>query len=129
MTLGRAMAISSTGMHAERFRMDIVSANIANANSMSVGDTPAYRRQIVHLQSTPHGVAVTRVAPDMAPLRREYEPGNPAADAQGYVEYSNVEPVKEMIDMLTATRAYEANVAAFNATRGMARAAMGIGQH
>jgi len=128
MTLGRAMSISATGLHAERFRMDVISANIANANSMSANGTQAYRRQVVFLEQTDEGVRVQQITPDNAPFRLVYEPGNPAANAQGYVEYSNVEPVKEMVDMLSATRAYEANIAAFNSARGMARAALGIGQ-
>jgi flagellar basal-body rod protein FlgC len=80
------------------------------------------------LEQTDEGVRVQQITPDNAPFRLVYEPGNPAANAQGYVEYSNVEPVKEMVDMLSATRAYEANIAAFNSARGMARAALGIGQ-
>jgi flagellar basal-body rod protein FlgC len=128
MTLGRAMSISATGLHAERFRMDVISANIANANSMSANGAQAYRRQVVFLEQTDEGVRVQQITPDNAPFRLVYEPGNPAANAQGYVEYSNVEPVKEMVDMLSATRAYEANIAAFNSARGMARAALGIGQ-
>lgn len=127
MTLSRAMSASASGLHAERFRMDVISNNLANANSVSANGQTAYRRQIVTLQSGQNGVEVVNTSPDRAPLRRVYEPGNPAADPQGYVEYSNVEPVKEMIDMLTATRSYEANIAAFNAARGMLRSAINIG--
>lgn len=122
------MAVSATGLHAERFRMDVISANIANANSMSANGTEAYRRQIVFLGQTDNGVQIQKITPDSAPLRQIYEPGNPAANADGFVEYSNVEPVKEMVDMMSATRAYEANIAAFNSARGMARAALTIGQ-
>jgi flagellar basal-body rod protein FlgC len=71
---------------------------------------------------------VQAIRTDQTPLRQVYDPGHPAANAQGYVEYSNVEPVKEMVDMLSATRAYEANITAFNAARNMARSALSIGQ-
>ncbi len=128
MNLNRAMAISSSGLHAERFRMDVISSNIANANSISANGTPAYRRQITSLQSGPNGVRVQAIRTDQTPLRQVYDPGHPAANANGYVEYSNVEPVKEMVDMLSATRAYEANITAFNAARNMARSALSIGQ-
>lgn len=128
MSLNGALRISSSGMHAERFRMDAISSNIANANSITANGKEAYRRQIVSLESTENGVRIRNIAPDLTPLRMVYEPGNPAANEEGYVQYSNVEPVKEMVDMLGATRAYEANIAAFNAARGMVRSALTIGQ-
>lgn len=128
MTLSNAMRISSTGMTAERFRMDVISSNIANANSMRTPDQDAYRRQMVILSGNESGVTIERIMQDASPLRMVQEPGNPFADANGYVFYSNVNPVYEMIDMIGATRAYEANVAAFKSAKGMLRAALTIGQ-
>ncbi|MCH7904075.1 MAG: flagellar basal body rod protein FlgC [Armatimonadetes bacterium] len=128
MTLSNAMRISSTGMTAERFRMDVISSNIANANSMRTADQDAYRRQMVILSGNEFGVTIERILQDASPLRMVQEPGNPLADADGYVFYSNVNPVYEMIDMIGATRAYEANVAAFKSAKGMLRAALTIGQ-
>lgn len=128
MSLSRAMEIASSGMHAERFRMDIISGNIANASSTSKSDRDAIRRQSVVLRGGPEGVSVDQVRPDMSPLRREYQPGHPDADPNGYVTYSNINPVFEMVDMIGASRAYEANLAAFNSAKAMVNAALTIGK-
>lgn len=128
MTLLSAMRMSSSGLSAERFRMDVISMNIAGANTVRTPETDAYRRQDVLLQASEDGVKVVGVKKDMSPLRPVYEPGNPAADANGMVYYSNVKPVQEMVDMMSASRAYEANIAAFNSARGMIRAALTIGK-
>lgn len=128
MTLGSALRASASGLHAERMRLDTISANIANANSMSTPDSEAYRRRLVILESTDEGVRVRRVTEDNSALRAVPEPDNPFADAQGLVYYSNVNPVFEMVNMMSATRAYEANVAAFNSAKGMLRAALAIGR-
>lgn len=128
MTLGDAMRASATGLSAERTRMEVIAGNIANANSMQTPGQPAFRRRLVELENEGDGVRVRRITADPRPLRAEYEPGNPNADAQGYVHYSNVQPVEEMVDMMTATRAYEANIAAFNAATDMARSALSIGK-
>ncbi|HXH62205.1 MAG TPA: flagellar basal body rod protein FlgC [Fimbriimonadaceae bacterium] len=127
MTLSQAMRASSTGMTAERFRMDVISTNIANANSIQTTDHDAYRRQVVILSGNDRGVRIERLANDMSELRRESEPGNPNADKDGFVYYSNVKPINEMVNMISATRAYEANVAAFNSSKGMLRSALTIG--
>ena len=128
MTLSQAMRASSTGLAAERFRMDVISTNIANANSMRTRTEDAYRRQVVILTGDENGVKIERVANDLSELRRESEPGNPNADAEGNVYYTNVKPIHEMVDMIGATRAYEANVSAFNSAKGMMRSALSIGE-
>lgn len=128
MTLNQAMRVASTGLAAERFRMDVISSNIANANSIRTPNQDAYRRQMVILTGDESGVKVQRVMPDMSELRKVHEPGNPMADAEGFVYYSNVEPITEMVNMMGATRAYEANVAAFNSVKGMIRSALQIGK-
>ena len=122
------MRISSTGLAAERFRMDVISGNIANANSVSSEGKEAYRRHAVELIGTPEGVKIGRVTQDGAPLREEVDPGNPHADKNGIVRYSNVNPITEMVDMLGASRAYEANIAAFNSAKGMIKSALTIGK-
>lgn len=128
MNLNSAMRVSSTGLAAERFRMDIISGNIANANSVSTDGKDAYRRHSVVLTGGPDGVKVTQVLQDNSALRKEHDPSNPRADQNGDVFYSNVNPVTEMVDMLGASRAYEANVAAFNAAKGMVKEALNIGK-
>lgn len=128
MTLNSALKISSTGLTAERFRMDVISSNIANSNSMKVGDKMPYRRRMVELSGTPDGVEIVGVRQDMTSFREAMEPGNPNADSDGKVIYSNVEPVNEMVNMMSASRAYEANIAAFNSAKGMIRSALSIGK-
>ncbi|MBS1706831.1 MAG: flagellar basal body rod protein FlgC [Armatimonadetes bacterium] len=128
MSLSQGMRISSTGMSAERFRMDIISTNIAGANTVRTPQQDAYRRQNVIFISDGEGVKISGVQKDMSPLRPVYEPGNPSADKDGFVYYSNVKPVQEMVDMIGASRAYEANINAFNSARGMIRSALNIGK-
>lgn len=123
-----AMRSAASGMFAERLRMDVTSANIANAQSVKIGDQDPYRRRIVVLEGDEEGVRVSGVEQDQSELRAVSEPGNPLADAQGFVYYSNVDPLMEMVNMISATRAYEANVAAFNSAKGMAQAALNIGK-
>ena len=127
-TISNSMRAATTGLHAERLRMDVISANIANANSMRTPDQEAYRRKMVVLTNTDEGVAVRRILPDQAPLRAVPEPDNPFADEDGLVYYSNVNPITEMVNLMTASRSYEANVSAFNAGKSMVRAALNIGR-
>ncbi|MBS1718834.1 MAG: flagellar basal body rod protein FlgC [Armatimonadetes bacterium] len=129
MTLNNALKTSSTGLAAERFRMDVISANIANSNSMQIGGQMPYRRRVVELMGTPEGVTINRVSQDSRPFRQVYEPGNPYRNpVTNMVTYSNVEPVEEMVNMMSASRAYEANIAAFNSAKGMIRSALNIGK-
>ncbi|MBS1714729.1 MAG: flagellar basal body rod protein FlgC [Armatimonadetes bacterium] len=128
MNINSALRSSSRGMTAERFRMDVIASNIANANSVKTNGQDPYRRRVVELTTTEDGVEVTKIGEDASAFRRVYEPGNPAADADDMVTYSNVDPLKEMVDMMSATRAYEANIAAFNSAKGMEKAALSIGK-
>lgn len=122
------MRVSATGLNAERFRMDVISSNIANASSMKVNGQDPYRRRSVEIMGNIDGVQITRIIEDSRPFRVQYEPSNPNADKDGNVTYSNIEPINEMVDMIGASRAYEANIAAFNSAKGMIRSAMTIGK-
>lgn len=135
MALFSALEISASGLTAQRLRMDVTSANLANAQSTRTPEGGAYRRQDVVLQEQsgegtfagtlagvlgrgePAGVEVAAIIPDTTPLRRVYEPGSPEADAQGYVEMPNVNPVEEMTDLIDASRSYQANVTAMQTTK------------
>lgn len=128
MSINGALRSSASGLHAERMRLDAISGNIANANSMRTTTEDAYRRKIVVLEAGEDGVVVKNLIDDPAPLRSVPDPGNPLADAEGLVYYSNVNPIFEMVDMMGATRAYEANVQAFNSAKSMIRAALNIGR-
>jgi flagellar basal-body rod protein FlgC len=135
MALFSALEISASGLTAQRLRMDVSSANLANAQSTQTPEGGAYRRQVVVLQEQsaestfagalagalgsggPAGVQVAAIVPDTTLLRRVYEPGNPQADERGYVEMPNVNPVEEMTDLIDASRSYQANVTAMQTTK------------
>lgn len=128
MPLSAALRASSSGLYAERMRMDVISDNIANANSMTTKDgQEAYRRKMVVLTNDANGVHVSGIIKDQGKLRKEYDPTNPNA-VGGFVEYSNVNPINEMVNLMTASRSYEANVSAFNAAKSMVRSALNIGK-
>lgn len=128
MTLNQAMRISASGLVAERFRMDVISSNIANANTMKMGNKDPYRRHSVLLASDAEGVKVARIEEDQRPFRVVHDPGNKFANSNGDVLYSNVEPIEEMVNMISASRAYEANIEAFNSSKSMIKSALSIGR-
>jgi len=122
------MRVSASGLVAERFRMDVISSNIANANSMKIGNQMPYRRRDVALTGDLDGVRIVGIVEDQSAFRLVNDPGNPNADSEGNVMYTNVEPIHEMVNMIGASRAYEANIAAFNSAKGMIRSALQIGK-
>ena len=126
MGLFDALSISSTGMSAERLRMDVIAENLANADTTRTATGGPYQRQEVVLeQATPSfgevlgGVQVAGIVNDPSPPRMVYDPGHPDADKNGYVKMPNVNPVNEMVDLITAQRSYEANVTAMSAAKQM----------
>ena len=136
-----AMEVSASGLSAERTRMNVAASNLANAQTTQAAGGGPYKRRDVVMQSadvpgvqgTPFaqavkGVAVSQITQDAAPPRLEYDPGHPQADAQGYVAYPNVNPVEEMVDMITASRAYEAGITSMTTAVNMAERALGIGR-
>ncbi|MBS4009024.1 MAG: flagellar basal body rod protein FlgC [Clostridium sp.] len=135
MQIFKAMQISSSGLTAERFRLDLIANNIANAQSTrTVEGGPFRRRSAVFAEKidaarrSREGVRVVAVSEDQTPPRLVYEPGHPDANAAGYVAYPNVNVIQEMVDMITATRAYEANVTSLNAAKSMFLKALEIGR-
>lgn len=146
MALFQAFDISASGMTAERFRTDIIAENVANVNTTRTEDGTPYRRKIVtfaeknensfrnvmartsRLQGG-HGVKVSKVAEDdETDYIMEYDPAHPDADENGYVSYPNVNIVTEMTNLIDASRAYESNVTAFNAVKGMAESGLQVGK-
>jgi len=126
MGLFDALQISSSGMSAERLRMDVIAENLANANTTRGANGQPYQRQEVLLESASPsfgqvlgGVQVAGIVNDPTPPRRVYDPGHPDADKNGYVTLPNVNPVNEMVDLITASRGYEANVTAMTAAKQM----------
>lgn len=133
------MRAASSGMSAERVRIDTVATNIANANTTRTPDGGPYRRQLVHFapllaraangSNEVVGVRVGKITPDMTtPLPRILDPSHADCDAEGYVTYPNINPVMEMADLISATRAYEANVAAQEQFVAMAERALRLVQ-
>jgi flagellar basal-body rod protein FlgC len=137
MGLFDAIGSSSSGMQAERLRMDVTSENLANAQTTKGADGQPYRRKQVVLQEAggdgtsfasilagstaapTHGVKVAGIVEDSSALKRIYDPGHPDADGDGYVTMPNVNTVTEMTDLITASRAYEANVTAMQTAKTM----------
>ncbi len=135
MGLFDAIDIAASGLTAERLRMDVTAENLANAQTTRTPEGGPYRRKAVVLQQAgsgfagqltaavgsgaaqPTGVEVAGVVTDGTPLRRVYDPGHPDADAQGYVTMPNVNSVTEMVDLIDASRAYEANVTAMQTAK------------
>jgi flagellar basal-body rod protein FlgC len=139
------LAISASALRAERLRLDAIASNLANANTTRTAEGGPYKRKNVILvtqaiesdfeatiqgmseEAVRRGVAVVDVVEDKTPPRMIFDPGHPDANPEGYVAYPNVNPVAEMVDLMAATRAYEANVQAVNATKRMSDAALSIG--
>src|SRR5271166_1812753 len=146
MNLFGMLEVSGSALGAERWRAEVVAANMANAETTRTAAGGAYRRQMLvfraqpmprfpntmslamaRLHKTPEGgVRVERVVDDVTPQPRRYEPGHPDADSSGYVTYPNVNPVMEMADLLGAVRAYQLNAAAVQAAKSMLQQSLQI---
>jgi flagellar basal-body rod protein FlgC len=133
------MRASATGLSAERIRIDVIAKNLANAETTRTPSGGPYRRQVVHFEpllrrladgrEEAAGVRVARVTDDMeTPMERSFDPRHPDADAAGYVTMPNVNATREMADLITAMRAYEANLSAQEAYVRMAERALRLAQ-
>ncbi len=137
--------ISASGLTAERLRMDIISRNIANANVTRTASGTPYRRQIPIMRQVKgnsfatslsnamgvengEGVEITDVKDDMSPFKSVYNPSHPDANEDGYVLMPNVDTVSEMVNLIAASRSYEANVTVLNSAKSMAMKALEIGK-
>ncbi len=129
----RSMGIATSGLRAQAGRMRVISENIANADSTAStsGGNP-YRRKVPTFVNQldrvldAKTVSLGKIKPDQSDFRTKYEPSNPAADANGYVKYPNVNPLVEMTDMRDAQRSYEANLNIISATRRMIQRTLDI---
>jgi flagellar basal-body rod protein FlgC len=143
MNLFGMLEMSGSALGAERWRAEVVAANMANAETTRTAQGGAYRRQLLVFRAQPMprfpmmlahlrrgtpdgGVRVECVVADPTPLPRRYEPGHPDADGGGYVTYPNVNPVMEMADLLSAVRAYQLNAAGVQAAKGMLQESLQI---
>ena len=137
-----SLRISSSGLSAERLRMDTIASNIANVSTTRGENGQPYRRKIAVFEENLvnelnknedsakklMGVKAVGIIDDESELRRVYDPAHPDADAEGYVLMPNVNILNEMADMIAATRAYEANVTAINSEKSMFMKALEIGR-
>lgn len=145
-----AIEISASGLSAERLAMDVIANNIANANTTHTPQGGPFKRQLVIFAQKPdtsasggiddavpdfsfgsndqgqNGVEALGIVQDNSPDRLVFDPGNPDADARGYVHYPNISVVKEMVDLMAASRAYEANVTAIQEVRNMNKNVLGL---
>ncbi|MEI2466269.1 flagellar basal body rod protein FlgC [Niallia taxi] len=152
MTIFHSMNTTASALTANRLRMDVISSNMANAETtrgkLVNGEWEPYRRKSVVLQAqggnsfashlnaatagnsaTGNGVKVTKIAEDTeTPFEMVYDPENPDANADGYVQMPNVDPLREMVDLMSATRSYEANVTVLNASKSMLMKTLEIGK-
>lgn len=126
--------ISSSALTAQSARLNAVASNLANADSVAGADGKPYRAKQVVFQATPmgvdggQGVRVTQVVESAAPLRMTYDPANPAANGDGYVAMPNVNVVEEMVNMISASRAYQTNAEVMSSTKSLMLKTLAIGQ-
>ncbi len=148
MSFFNSMNVSASALTAQSLRMDVISENIANANTTRTEDGTAYKAKTVLFEEIGsghkvfedyfndavgtydrgQGVRVTQVTKDNSQGELVYEPDHPDADENGYVEQSNVNVVREMVNMISTSRSYEANITAMNTTKGMLSKTFEIGR-
>jgi len=135
-----SIGVSASALAANRTRLNVIAENLANANTTRTAAGGPYRRRIATMESEapafsalltgqdqPRGVRVGAIV-EAGATRRAFVPGHPDADTEGYVEMPDINPIAEMTDLMTATRAYEANVSAIQAAKSMATKALEIGR-
>ncbi|MBP9712254.1 MAG: flagellar basal body rod protein FlgC [Sterolibacterium sp.] len=134
MSIFNVFSIAGSALGAQSARLNAVSSNLANADSLTGADGQPYRAKQVVFAATPvgneggQGVRVTQVVESAAPLRLVYEPNNPQANEQGYVSMPNVNVVEEMVNMISASRAYQTNAEMMNTAKQLLMKTLTIGQ-
>lgn len=149
MSMFSAFNINASGLTAQRYRMDVISENVANANTTRTANGTPYRRKVVYFEEKGGQTAFSRVLNEASyhhgysgqgvkvrgvlqdydtEMKMVYDPAHPDADENGYVTYPNVNIITEMTNMIDASRAYEANATAFNASKSMAQQGLQLGQ-
>lgn len=133
MSLFNIFKVSGSAMSAQAQRLNTVASNLANADSATSATGEAYRAKQVVFEAVPlasggSAVRVQQVVEDQSPLKQVFDPKNPLADANGYVQMPNVNVVDEMVNMLSASRAYQNNVETMNAAKSMLLKTLTLGQ-
>jgi flagellar basal-body rod protein FlgC len=143
MDIFNTFKVSSSALKANTIRLNTISSNLANVETTSTPEGGPYKKKSVYFESQPmnfqkelegnmknavQGVAVTKILEDESPARKVYDPSHPDAKEDGYVEMPNISVLKEMVDMMSATRAYQANVTTIKSAKRMALKALEIGR-
>ena len=143
MDIFNTFKVSSSALKANTIRLNTISSNLANVETTSTPEGGPYKKKSVYFESQPmnfqkelegnmknavQGVAVTKILEDESPARKFYDPSHPDAKEDGYVEMPNISVLKEMVDMMSATRAYQANVTTIKSAKRMALKALEIGR-
>jgi flagellar basal-body rod protein FlgC len=143
MDIFSSLRVSASALKAQTIRLDTISSNLANVETTSTPEGGPYKKKSVYFQSKPlsfqehldsnlkgtiQGVEVTKILADQDPPNKVYNPTHPDADKDGYVSMPNISVLKEMVDMMSATRSYEANVTAIKSEKRMIQKALEIGR-
>ncbi|MBL0088387.1 MAG: flagellar basal body rod protein FlgC [Ideonella sp.] len=134
MTMLKIFDVSGSAASAQSQRLNVVASNLANADTVAGPDGQAYKARQVVFQTTlmgevgAAGVRVSNVTEDQTPGRRVHDPKHPGADAQGYVTYSNVNPIEEMVNMISASRSYQNNIEVMNTAKSLMLKTLQLGQ-
>ncbi len=134
MSMFNIFGVSGSAISAQAQRLNVVASNLANADAVAGPDGQSYKARQVLSQSMPGndpgtaGVRVKTIAQSDAPARRSHEPFHPSADAEGYVTHSNVNPVEEMVNMISASRSYQNNVEVMNTAKSLMLKTLQMGQ-
>jgi flagellar basal-body rod protein FlgC len=134
MSMFKIFNVSGSAVSAQSQRLNVVASNLANADTVAGPDGSAYKARHVMFTTQPMGdvgtagVAVSQVTEDNTPGRRVHDPKHPQADAEGYVTYSNVNPVEEMVNMISASRSYQSNIEVMNTAKTLLMKTLQMGQ-
>ena len=134
MSMMNIFNVSGSAASAQSQRLNIVASNLANADTVAGPDGQAYKARQVTFQTTllgqvgAAGVTVSNIGEDQTPGRRAHDPKHPSADAEGYVTYSNVNPVEEMVNMISASRSYQNNIEVMNTAKSLMLKTLQLGQ-
>ena len=143
MDIFSSFKVGASALKAHKIRLDTISSNLANVETTSTPEGGPYKKKSVHFQSKPisfkqqldavsakavQGVEVTKISEDNSAPRKVYDPSHPDAGEDGYVEMPNISVLKEMVDMMSATRSYQANVTSIQSAKRMALKALEIGR-
>jgi len=134
MSMFKIFNVSGSAVSAQTQRLNVVASNLANADTVAGPDRQAYKARQVVFSTTPMGevgtagVSVSQITEDHSPGRRVHDPKHPQADADGYVTYCNVNPVEEMVNMISASRSYQNNVEVMNTAKTLLNKTLQMGQ-